>query len=834
MHKFIAQVNYNFMHFSLSSVSLKTLLTSFIVLCFSFNDIQAQDSDNTIDSIIVNAPKAIPLTAIIQNIQKTNDDLKLIERKLEANKAVHKVDSLYPTYATYIDKQQEQTEKVLASNPNRQKIENLYTKWNGNRIYLTGIEDDVNNFVSRNTRLLETIELHHKTWDLTLENAKNEEAPKEILNRISDLIKDIEAIDKAIIEENNTALKLESKINFKVELINEIMEEILTLKNSETYDLFHLRHSPIWKISFSQTESSSNSSALEAASDSFKELVSFIKNNKSSFYLYFTLILFLSGIIYFLKRGFEKYEFVANDPNLHISKDVILKHPIASYIFLSLLIGNIFFTGTPKLFESILILGLIIVSSYVVRPQIKTQFKNIYYVITFFYIIDLLKTYLWFHSGVYRVYLLFEAILIGAAVYLLLKKLYATKDAKINPLSKFLIQLSPSIYILVFVAIMSNFLGYTNLTDITLKICTHIGVITVIFYSLLLILEGISTSVIHRHFSSKAEIDFNRKLALELKLMKILRVVVLIFWFLFFLNMIEVYRPLKDYLTDILSEPYKLGTISITIGSILSFIIILISSYLLTTLISFMIDDGDGEGVLKSLRLPKGIPAAVSLVIRYFIVAFGFVFALSSLGMDLSKFNLLAGAMGIGIGFGLQTLISNFVSGLILVFERPVLQGDTIEVDNLLGRVHKIGVRSSKIRTFDGAEVIVPNYNLMSNNLINWTLSDNIKRIDIFIGATYDADPNQVLEILAKTGASHPNTLKTPPPRGLFLEFGDNSLNFVLQCWVHYELSLTTKSEISVAVYNAFKEAGIEIPFPQRDIHIKSMPNNNTIENKTS
>ncbi|MBD0834301.1 mechanosensitive ion channel family protein [Aestuariibaculum suncheonense] len=786
---------------------------------------QAQESETGIDSSVVAAPKAIPLTAIIQNIQKTNEDLKLIERKLEANKAVHKIDSLYPTYASHIEKQQEQTHKILAANPNRQKIENLYTKWNGNRIYLTGIEDDVNNFVSRNTRLLESVDLHHRTWDLTLEKAKNEEAPKEILTRITELIKDIEGIDKAIVEENNTALKLESKINFKVELINEIMEEILTLKNSETYDIFHLRHDPLWKISFSKSKKSSNTSVWEAASDSFKELISFIKNNKSSFYLYFTLILFLFGIVYFLKRGFEKYEFVSDDHNLNISKDVILKHPLASFIFLSLLIGNIFFTGTPKLFESILILGLIVASSYVVKPQIKEQFKNIYYIITFFYIIDSLKTYLWFHPGIYRIYLLLEAILIGVAVYLLLKKLYKTSNPTINPLSKFLIQLSPAIYVLVFIAIMSNILGYTNLTDITLKICTHIGVITVIFYSLLLILEGISTSLIHRHFSSKSNVDFIKKLALEIKLIKILRVVVLMFWFLFFLNMIELYRPLRDYLTDVLSEPYKLGTISITIGSILSFIIILASSFIITSIISFVIDDGDGEGILKNLRLPKGIPAAISLVIRYFIVAFGFVFALSSLGMDLSKFNLLAGALGIGIGFGLQTIISNFVSGLILVFERPILQGDTVEVDNLLGRVHKIGVRSSKIRTFDGAEVIVPNYNLMSNNLINWTLSDNTKRIDIFIGASYDADPNEVLEILTKAGTSHPLILKTPPPRALFLEFGDNSLNFVLQCWVHYEVSLVTKSEVSVAVYNAFKEAGIEIPFPQRDIYIKNMPN---------
>ncbi|MBD0830714.1 mechanosensitive ion channel family protein [Aestuariibaculum sediminum] len=820
------------MHFNSTLKVLKTILLTFVLILFGFLFSNAQEIDNGVDSTLVAAPKAIPLAAIIQNIEKTNEDLNLVERKLEASKAVHKIDSLYPKFATYIDKQQEQTEKVLKSNPNRQKIENLYTKWNGHRIYLKGIEDDVNDFISRNTRLLETVDLHYKTWKLTLENAKNEEAPTEILNRITDLIQDIKTLEDNIIKENNTALKLESKINFKIELINEIMESILTLKNSEVYNLFHLRHKPLWAVSFTKKETNASNSLSDTISESVKESGSFIKTNKNSIYLYLTWVLFIAGIIYFLKRGFEKYKFEETDKNLQISKDVILKHPTASTVFLALLIAFIYFTGTPKLFENILVLGLLIASSYVVRPQIKTHFKNLYYVITFFYVLDSIKTYLWFHSGYYRIYLLIEAILIGVAVYLLFKKLLHTTDDTVNSFSNFLIKLAPSVYILVFVALSSNILGYTNLTDITLKICTHIGVITVIFYSLLLIIEGVSTSLIHRHFNAKAVIDYDKKLALEIKLMKIIRIIVLCLWFLFFLNMIEILRPLSDFLRDILSEPYKLGSITFTIGSIISFILILAASFLLTSLISFVIDDGDG--VLKALRLPKGIPAAISLVIRYLIVAFGFVFALSALGMDLSKFNLLAGAMGIGIGFGLQTIISNFVSGLILVFERPILQGDTVEVDNLLGTVHKIGVRSSKIRTFDGAEVIVPNYNLMSNNLINWTLSDNIKRIDIHIGATYDADPNRVIEILAKTGAEHKFVLKTPPARALFLEFGDNSLNFVLQCWVHYEVSLVTKSEISVAVYNAFKEAGIEIPFPQRDIHIKSMPINNMLDQDKS
>ena len=165
-------------------------------------------------------------------------------------------------------------------------------------------------------------------------------------------------------------------------------------------------------------------------------------------------------------------------------------------------------------------------------------------------------------------------------------------------------------------------------------------------------------------------------------------------------------------MNSFLTEPYKVGSITFTLGVILTFIAILAVSFLITSFISFLLDGKDVD--FKIVKLPKGIPAAISLVIRYFILAFGTVLALSSLGIDLSQFNLMAGALGLGIGFGLQNIISNFISGIILVFERPILPGDTVEVNNLLGTVNKIGVRSSRISTYDGAEVVVPNNNLIS------------------------------------------------------------------------------------------------------------------------
>jgi len=161
---------------------------------------------------------------------------------------------------------------------------------------------------------------------------------------------------------------------------------------------------------------------------------------------------------------------------------------------------------------------------------------------------------------------------------------------------------------------------------------------------------------------------------------------------------------------DFLDHGWEIGTMAISVGEILSFILILVFSFGLASFIKVIVED---EFLVRT-NLPKGVPAAISVTIRYFIIVLGIAMALSSAGIDLGKFGLLAGALGVGIGFGLQNIIGNFISGLILVYERPVNVGDTVEVESLMGIVNRIGVRSSNVRTFDGAEVIVPNANLIS------------------------------------------------------------------------------------------------------------------------
>jgi small-conductance mechanosensitive channel len=230
------------------------------------------------------------------------------------------------------------------------------------------------------------------------------------------------------------------------------------------------------------------------------------------------------------------------------------------------------------------------------------------------------------------------------------------------------------------------------------------------------------------------------------------------------------------------------------------------------------------EDVYSRMALPRGVPYALSTLTRYVLLLAGFLLALGTLGFDLGRVALVLSALGLGIGFGLQNVINNFVSGLILLFERPIQVGDTVQKGTLIGEVRRIGIRSSTVRTWEGAEVIVPNANLVSEEVVNWTLSDRNRRIDIEVGAAYGSDPEHVLEILRAAAKDHPYVLAEPAPMALFKGFGESSLDFELRVWTaEPERWMPTRSEIAVAIAAAFREAGIAIPFPQRDLHLVSV-----------
>ena len=227
-------------------------------------------------------------------------------------------------------------------------------------------------------------------------------------------------------------------------------------------------------------------------------------------------------------------------------------------------------------------------------------------------------------------------------------------------------------------------------------------------------------------------------------------------------------------------------------------------------------------------RLRKSSREVFSMLVWYFGITIAVFVGLSFAGFDISNLAIIAGALSVGIGFGLQNIVSNFVSGLILLFERPVKRGDWVEVGDTVGFVEKVKIRATRIRTFDNAEILVPNSELLSHHVTNWTLSNSIGRITLKVGVAYGSDIGQVKEILDQLAKDHNQVIQHEPYKHkvLFREFGDSSLNFELRVMIKdIKQFLDVQSELNFAIDQALRDANITIPFPQRDLHLIDMPN---------
>lgn len=286
----------------------------------------------------------------------------------------------------------------------------------------------------------------------------------------------------------------------------------------------------------------------------------------------------------------------------------------------------------------------------------------------------------------------------------------------------------------------------------------------------------------------------------------------------------ELIKPLQEYFTDFLNlikKPlFSLGATQITLLGILS---ILASIALLIFLAAKI------TRILERKILPKYISntaliSTIATLFKYTVLVIGLMIIFQSAGLNLSALSVLAGAIGVGIGFGLQNIANNFISGLIILFERPIKVGDRVEVGNIVGNVTEISARSTTVITNDNISVIVPNSQFIDNTVINWSHNDDKTRFRFPVGVSYKEDPGKIRALLMEVARENNGVLNNPEPMVLFDEFGDSSLNFELMVWTseYTNMPMILKSQLYYSIFEKFKQHQIEIPFPQRDLHLRS------------
>ncbi len=282
----------------------------------------------------------------------------------------------------------------------------------------------------------------------------------------------------------------------------------------------------------------------------------------------------------------------------------------------------------------------------------------------------------------------------------------------------------------------------------------------------------------------------------------------ILLWAVYVLEALSLRAPVFQDLREVLTATWTVGSFKLSPGDVVLFGVTVWASFLVSRLLRFVLE----EEVYSRVKLAPGLHYSISKIVNYVVLVVGFFIGVAMLGFDLTRLTILVGAFGVGLGFGLQNIINNFVSGLILLFERPIKVGDVIQLAGNEGVVRRIGIRASIVQAPNGSEFIVPNASLISETVTNWTLSDRLRRLELPITVAGPADARRVMELLKGAAVAQPRVLKDPPPQALLGAFVGDSMTFELRTWVDQSEDWSQiRSELALAIRATLAENNIVV-----------------------
>lgn len=679
---------------------------------------------------------------------------------------------------------------------------------------IEGFEKSLNDRTTVLAEYRTKIKAELEIWELTRLSLVEDNSSQTVIGTVVDVEKRLDEIDKLIVDQIDVIFRsINGILERKVE-IQHSLELLKSVADKTSQKIFVIDSSPIWRIG-RDTLLVRNVGAEIAKNGriAFSNTVSYVEKNIELFIINAVIIILLTILIIFLKVKQKKLIHYNDQKELWI----MFNHPFGLAILLGLLVFAPPYEYFPEATGDFLVLVVYLIVTYIIFPIVNKKVKTFLLILAFFLTFNTLIHFVTEFRIVGRMLLLVQSFLGLYFVYSVLKPGVKSYNFLNVPVAKWMIYLLPLAFITFGLSAVTNLLGASQFTEFLLYSTTKSIALGILTFSGILVLNGMITILIRSPQANTMYLVKEHSEILENRTRQLLQIAMFAFFIVLICKEFNIWDDVLSSFNSALDYNLGYGEKKITFRGILAFFITIVATWWIAKLLRIILE----KELFGRMNLPRGIPSAISLSIYYFIIAIGFFLALSQSGVDLSQISIIFGALSVGIGFGLQNIISNFISGIILAFERPIQEGDTIEVGSLMGEVKSIGIRSSKVRIFDGSEVIVPNNNLISNEVINWTLSDRKRRSTIEIGVAYGTNPRKVAGILEKIALDYSKTLKDPVPLIIFDGFGDSSLNFKVHFWTYFEDGYTSKSEVSMNIYDALNEAGIEIPFPQRVVTMK-------------
>ena len=643
-------------------------------------------------------------------------------------------------------------------------------------------------------------------WTATLPEATTQDLPESIRRRVAEIVSSTAALRGEVKGRRDEALTLLERLSRARVSLEDARAQIIARRRDAQRRLFAISAAPIWRMEFSGRPV--GEAARERLVRDARRLRVYLRESGTSVAVRFGVALLVGLAFLFLLRG-AAAEAAKADPYSRAPVRLIERPFAAATLGALVILGWTRTQGTaPALFRDAVWVLSIFSTSVILARILGPSVRRSLVILTAATCLYPLR-YLFEQDPLLdRIVLLLQCGAVAATFAMdlragLWKRVFTGRWERVVTV---ILGLAILLLTAATVFVVIGYVGPARLLRTGVLGSLGVGLISLGVYALL---YGFLSSLLATRAARSLYVVANRSDRIRRFLRRVLSTLMAFQWAFLTFVAFGLGSAAVDWLGRALAASLQIGSATISVSGVLTFLGVLGATYVLASIVRFVLE---GE-ILPRLPLGRGLPYTISTTVRYAILLCGVFLAFSAAGISLSRFSLIAGALGVGLGFGLQNLVSNFVSGLILLFERPIQVGDILDVGSLDGNVTRIGMRSSTILTAEGAEVVVPNADLISKNVINWTLSDRRRRIEIRVGVAYGSDPEKVIGWLLEAASDHPEALTDPAPAAYFIGFGDSSLDFVLHVWVgRFEQGQALQSAVRRAVHRVLAETASRFP----------------------
>ncbi len=760
-------------------------------------------------------PRPIPLEEVSRQAMQVDNLIRGFAKNL-ADSEIGTIEKFLPQVRANLTLELKNTTNILNEQPSLETLQSQEEIWQQRQLQLT---EWLNVLTVRTTKLqaaLTQFKNLQGVWSKTRDTEEAANAPDPILQQINRTLSTIQAAQEPYITERDRLLNLQSEVAAELANSNTALAQIGALQQMAVGGLLTPQNPPIWDVDLAGRAKLILSYRLPQIAASYRaDILQYIRDPSRHMPHHIAIFIVLLLILFGARRRLTKSEAAGSRPE-HGS--VVFDHVFAAALLLTLMIVTEPTSPVPvtvkRLFEIAALAPIVILTRRVVLPSLIPAI----YALAILLVIDTVRIAVASDPPMGQAILVLEAavgiIVLSWLLFYRGHKPAQFFDRTIVPRQA----VDLSIIFVLCIGLVAAVFGYMRLAHLAISGVLAGGALGLELYASLQVAIALVTYALRVPPLNLLKLVQHHRDILVRRIYRIGLWLIAAGWLGRYLDYLGLLQPAQTKVLDLLNTRLERGSISTSVGDIAAFFVTIFAAYLLSSFIRFILE----EDVYPRTGIPTGRSYAVSSLLNYTIIAVGFVLAIGFLSVDTTKMTVLAGAFGVGIGFGLQSVVNNFVSGLILLFERPIQVGDAVQVGNLQGRVRQIGIRASTIRTWQGAEMIVPNANLITQEVTNWTLTDELRRLDLPVGVNYGSAPTKVIELLEGVAGAHPKVLKQPAPCCLFMSYGDSSINFELRVWTEYSTSQQVHSDLSVAIYDAIYAAGMSFPFPQREVRLLS------------